>query len=493
MQQSKSQMATSAAVKNGAASTNGTVGHARTSSVAEAIGLAEQYAHAGKLSAAAALCRDILARQPNWAPALHLLGDVIFRSGNHAGGIDLVRRAISVDGGIAHYHYTLGRMYLPAGFVAEAKTQLEQAIALNPRDPLYHFILSDLKTFTADDPQLRLLEDLIPRVNSLPPLSQPLAHFTLAKAYEDLGQYDDSFLHLKQGNLLRRRQVFYDETRLNDLFERVRATFDRQFIEDKAGAGYRSTVPVFVVGIPRSGTTLVEQILASHPSAYGAGELPELGNLSMQLRGPDDTIGYPEIVREVSATCFSDLGERYVRRVCRLAPEAARIVDKMPPNFMQLGLIHLALPDARIIHVVRSPLDTCFSSYATSFGHGPDYAYDLGELGRNYRRYAQLMAHWRDVLPQGRVLEVRYEAVVSDLETETRRLLDFCGLSWNPVCLAFHQTRRAVFTASAAQVRRPVYRSSEGRWRHYREHLGPLIEALGDLADVATPRISDGP
>jgi hypothetical protein len=192
---------------------------------------------------------------------------------------------------------------------------------------------------------------------------------------------------------------------------------------------------------------------------------------------------YPEDTPVLTASQWRELGKAYVEGLRRRAPGATRVTDKMPSNFLFLGLIHLALPGARIIHVLRDPRDTCLSCYSKLFTAAQDFTYDLGELGRYYRKYAELTAHWRDVLPAGRVLEIRYEEVIADLEASARRIVDHCGLAWDPNCIAFHEARRPVRTASASQVRRPIYRTSEGRWQAYRDHLGPLLSALGDLAE----------
>jgi hypothetical protein len=238
--------------------------------------------------------------------------------------------------------------------------------------------------------------------------------------------------------------------------------------------------------LPRSGTTLVEQILASHPSIYGAGELLDLTDLVERMgENLGNSGAYPENIAALTPDQLNAFGKLYVERVQRLTTKSERITDKMPANFMFLGLVHLALPDARIIHVMRDPLDTCLSCFSTLFAVQQNFTYDLGELGRYYRKYAELMGHWRSVLPPGRILDVRYENVIADLETEARRIVDYCGLLWHPSCTAFHEARRSVRTASASQVRRPLYRTSEGRWRAYRDHLGPLLAALGELVDAS--------
>jgi hypothetical protein len=231
--------------------------------------------------------------------------------------------------------------------------------------------------------------------------------------------------------------------------------------------------------MPRSGTTLVEQILASHPLVHGAGELEELNQIVLDHRNAaGQTIRYPDFVPELSRSDLTGIGERYLTAVRRRAPEGERMTDKMPSNFFFVGLIHLALPNAKVIHTIRDPLDTCISCFSKLFTHGQHFSYDLGELGRYYKRYERLMAHWRRVLPPGKVLDVRYEDVVADLETQARRILAYCELPWDDRCLSFHETDRPVRTASVTQVRQPIYKSAVGRWREYEEFLGPLLEAL---------------
>ena len=255
-------------------------------------------------------------------------------------------------------------------------------------------------------------------------------------------------------------------------------------IAEKSGGGDASPIPIFVLGMPRSGTTLVEQIIASHPMVHGAGELQTLNDVILTVRGPHgDTIRFPEFVPGLDASALHQIGARYVTSVRKLAPEFAekceRITDKMPSNYYFAGLIHLALPNAKIIHTIRDPVDTCISCFSKLFSTDLNYSYDLGELGRYYKRYERLMAHWRRVLPRGRILDVRYEEVVADLETEARRIISHCGLPWKDRCLSFHEAIRPVRTASATQVRQPIYKSSVGRWRVYEAHLGPLLDALG--------------
>jgi hypothetical protein len=293
---------------------------------------------------------------------------------------------------------------------------------------------------------------------------------------------------MQRGNAKKRSMVSYDEAAMMALFDRTEAVLTRDRVRDKAGHGDPSTLPIFVIGMPGSGTTLVEQILASHHDVHGAGELATFSELVGSVYGPDGRlVSYPDFVAECDTEVFQAIGSHYVAALRALAPQAQRVVDKMPSNFIFAGLIHLALPNARIIHVVRDPIDTCVSCYFRLFTGSLDHTYDLAELGRFYRRYQQLMDHWHAVLPEGRMLEVRYEDVVGDLEAFSRRILTHCGLDWDPHCLQFHQTDRRVRTASASQVRQEIYRSSIGRWRVYRRYLRPLLQELlpADHPDLA--------
>ena len=276
------------------------------------------------------------------------------------------------------------------------------------------------------------------------------------------------------------------------LFDQIEAAFTPELIAEKSGGGDPSSMPIFVIGMPRSGTTLVEQIIASHPQVHGAGELKTFNDVVLTVHGPDGkTIPYPDFVPALAAGPLKQIGSRYLALVRDLVSrsdgekkDAPYVTDKMPSNYYFAGLIHLALPNAKIIHTMRDPVDTCISCFSKLFAGEQNHTYDLGELGRYYKRYQQLMAHWRRVLPPGRIFDVRYEDVVADVEGEARRIIAHCGLPWDDRCLAFHETRRPIRTASATQVRQPIYKSAVGRWRVYEQQLGPLLIAL----DGAEPR-----
>jgi hypothetical protein len=251
-------------------------------------------------------------------------------------------------------------------------------------------------------------------------------------------------------------------------------------MQAKRGGGDPSSIPVFIVGMPRSGSSLLEQILSSHSRVFGAGEIDALQKaVARSLAVAPGTLrSFSEMVSTVSPDELRRLGRHYIDCVAALAPGADRIVDKMLTNFSHVGLIHLALPNARIIHARRDPIDSCLSCFGLLFADEQSHTYDLAELGRYYRAYAGLMRHWEEVLPDGVMLDVRYEDVVDDIEGQARRVIAHCGLEWEEQCLAFHQTKRPVRTASVTQVRRPIYRDSVGRWRPDKVLLEPLLEAL---------------
>jgi hypothetical protein len=320
----------------------------------------------------------------------------------------------------------------------------------------------------------------------LEPQERIQLHFALAKAYADLQLHEQSFDHLLRANSMHRCQIDYDEKSMLGMFDRICAVFTSELMRSKRGSGDPSTVPVLIVGMPRSGTTLIEQILASHPKVFGAGELTDLRDvIATHCKVAGAPAAYPESFPRISDEALGRIGAAYAARLRQRAPAAERITDKMPGNFLQIGFVRLALPGARIIHARRNAVDTCLSCFARAFDGEQQYAYDLAELGRFYRNYQALMAHWRAVLPPGAMLEVDYEEVVADLEGQARRVVAYCGLEWDDACLRFYETKRIVRTASASQVRHPIYRGAIGRWRPYRRWLGPLLDELGVEHDIA--------
>ncbi len=337
---------------------------------------------------------------------------------------------------------------------------------------------------------MRHLEALLAR-NRLSADDKKKLHFTLAKAFEEKADADAAFAHYRRGNELQRaafagQSLRFDAEAQDRLVARTEAVFTGQFFAERQSFGIASEAPVFVVGMPRSGTTLVEQIAASHPQVHGAGERWEMDVAAHNL---SDTLGaqapYPENVAELDEATAARLGEAYLGRLREVAGDAERVIDKLPFNYLRLGLIAVLLPRARVIHCRRDVRDTCLSCYFQNFSIPYPWTTDLCEIGRYHRAYERLMAHWRSVLPRA-MLEVDYEDLVADQEGQSRRIIDFLGLQWDPRCLDFHRTQRQVSTASAWQVRRPIYATSVGRWRAYERMLEPLEAGLAGEDGGAT-------
>ena len=301
--------------------------------------------------------------------------------------------------------------------------------------------------------------------------------FALGKALDARGQSDKAFETLARANALHRSTLRFDIAASERLAAAIMERFDPALFERLRGVGSPSEKPIFIVGMPRSGTTLVEQILSAHPDVHGAGEIGLFPSLVSPMRGPGGR-AFPYWTAGLSAADLQRLAQAYLGALEPLGQGKARITDKTIANLELLGLIHLCLPNARIIHCRRDPRDVCLSCFSTRFSGGHDYAYDLTELGRYWRLYDRLMAHWGAVAPPGRLFEVGYEALVEDLEGWARRLIAHLGLPWDDACLRFYESRREVRTASFAQVRRPIYSDSVGRWRRFASHLGPLLEVL---------------
>ena len=374
------------------------------------------------------------------------------------------------------------------GRVEAARTAFAHAIAQAPdKRADYTYNLSSCGRFRPGDPHFAAIEAMAENPSALPIDARILMHFTLGKGYADLGRHDESARHYLAGNALKRGLVDYQESEMLAVMEGIRDVFTPARMAETAGLGHPSDVPVFIVGMPRSSSTLVEQILASHHAVVGAGEITDFVDPLMQS-GADGAPPplYPQMARTLSGDDLRRLGGAYVRRLLGRAdaaakPGVARIVNKTLINFLFVGLIHQALPRARVIHTVRDPVDTCFSCFTKLFGANIPFTYDLAELGRYYRAYADLMAHWRAVVPPDVLLTVRYEDLVTDLEGQARRIVAHCGLGWDAACLTFERTARTVRTASTVQVREPIFTSSIGRAGPYEAMLAPLRGALGDL------------
>ncbi|WP_421508239.1 tetratricopeptide repeat-containing sulfotransferase family protein [Erwinia rhapontici] len=423
---------------------------------------------------AVAAARHALAIAPDSANTHKILGKALQALGQYKEAEQAYRQAAALPGTVAEEALIARAVLLmEIGDKDAATAGFERALERFPDSPRVIAARCDNKFYRAGDPDVVVMEAALVR-EPAPPLNEKMMlHFSLGKAYLDTHDSDRAFFHLNQGNAFKRASFHYDAAQTSAWMKNIAAVFTPALMAQFSGAGAASDRPVFVIGMPRSGTTLIEQILASHPAVYGAGELRALDRaVSRGGRFPDD-------VAHWSKADFAHIGADYLEQVRHLAPDALRVIDKLPGNFLYAGLIPLLLPGARIIHCRRDPVDTCLSCYSKHFSGEQLFAYQLDELGQFYLAYQTLMAHFRQILPAECFIEVDYEAVVDDLEGQARRLIDFIDLPWDDACLTFHETRRIVRTASVAQVRQPIYTSSKGRWHRHAAHLGPLLDALG--------------
>ena len=433
----------------------------------------------GRSDEAIAHFESALALNPYLVDAHNNLANILVAQGRLDDAIAHYERSITINPDQIEAHNGIANVLTSQGKFKDALVYYERALTINPHYAETHFNRSEIKTFHHDDPDLAVLEALV-ETDDLPDSKAPYIHFALAKAFEDTGDHVRAFEHMRQGNTLKRSHIQYDEKSTLEYFRRIATVFDSNLLDRFQGEGNPSSVPIFVLGMPRSGSTLVEQILASHPQIHAGGELTALEKAGNAVFGAiDHQIQYPESVPAFDGAILRQLGQSYLDLLPPCADDKVRIIDKLPGNFLNIGLIRLILPNARIIHTMRDPIDTCVSCYSKLFESGLEFTYDLAELGRYYRSYRGLMDHWRSVLPPGAILAVSYEDVVDDLEGQARRLIDYCGLPWDDRCLTFHETSRPVRTGSVAQVRKPLFRSSLQRWRRYEGELAPLLNELG--------------
>ncbi len=427
---------------------------------------------------AAACYRQALELDPNHARALVNLGNCLEADGHLAAAKELYVRAARVDPKLAVAPLNLGIVRAVEGDRAGAREALLNAVAVRPTLGTAHYHLALLDDARRDPAAVLELEQLLGR-DDLGDDDRAQLGFALARRLDRLGEHDRAFPALAAANALRHRAAPFDPAAHRGLVDALIERLDHRFFAKAGPTGLASELPLLVVGMPRSGTTLVEQLLAGHDAVHGAGECDDLRAMCRLVTtlAPDGTLA--DAIAALGADQTGELGERYVRRLAATAPAARRVVDKLPGNYLRLGLLARIAPLARVIWCRRDPLDTCLSCYFQSFAEGQRFSYDLASLGLVYRLHERLMRHWRTVLPNP-ILELRYEALVADPQGEARRLVAFAGLDQPAGRLTAAAASRPIRTASLWQAREPIYQSSINRWQHYRRHLEPLCRALDD-------------
>ncbi len=441
--------------------------------------LARLYERADRLEEAEQHLREVVRLAPNDAGAWNALAAVLSRQGDLSATRAAVERAYALDPRSPDVLVHMGVLHMLDGDADGANQWYERALAADPGFVGVYEKISGTRRFgEADRPFIERVAGLLDNP-SLEQRARAALHFALGKMYDDCGEYDRAFGHYREGNRLRPPRVPFDRERFAGFIDAQMRVFDQRWFAERAGHGHESTLPVFIVGMMRSGTTLAEQLLASHPQVLGAGELPTFPTLAEGLpRWLGSTASYPECAREMDASRLRAFAEEYLQRLPANAREVQRVTDKLPFNFLHLGLIASVFPRASLVYCERSAVDVCLSNYFQSFTGGFTFTGDLLDIAFVYRQHERLMTHWRAVLGE-RVLGVRYEAVVTDLGQSARRLVAHCGLPWDDEVLRYTENRRSVATASTWQVRQPVYTRSMERWRNYERHIGPLLEALG--------------
>jgi len=448
------------------------------------VGMAKLYQENNNLEQAEQWIKKALSIDSANAEALGVLGTIALEQGEHIEAESIFRRVLVIKPGYALAMVGLGTLLMEKGDLAEAEAIFLSVLSTDPDSIPALTSMPQVKKIKQDDPVVETLEALLHSEKGLVNKKKMAIHFSLGKCYDDLGKANEAFAHFKNGCELKRKSFDYQSSQHHEHIQTIKSVFTKKFIKSHKGSGCLDSTPIFVLGMPRSGTTLTEQIIASHPSVFGAGELPDLSRLirSVEAALPEK---YPFNVAGFATEQFAKMGAEYVQGIRRYSADSMHITDKMPANFMYLGLIHMMLPNAKIIHVKRNPVDTALSCYTKIFNRGQYFSYDLKELGEHYRDYVELMAHWKSVLPAKSFYEVQYEDLVADNEKQAKKLIKYCGLPWDSACLESHKTERNVRTASVAQVRQPIYKSSVERWRAYEQHLQPLLDVLGDLVPVS--------
>ncbi len=431
----------------------------------------------GKIKEAIASYLLALKLRPDYAEAHYNLGIAYGDQGKLSESENSLRQAIKLKPDYTEAYNNLGLTLYSQGRMAEAETCFRQALKLNPDSAKVYKSLSMFRKPAAVDDIVIGMEELYQR-GDLPEEDRIDLGFALGKTFENLGEYDKSFGFIRDANQLKRRSYRYSIQEDQELLERIKNIFSADFFVSQQHAGNPDNTPIFIVGMPRSGTTLVEQIIASHPLVFGAGELLFLPDIANKICSEAGAGKFPEGILQLGSTEFNKMALEYVAKIRNYSDSAQHITDKLPHNFLFVGLIRAILPAAKVIHCTRDPMDNCLSVYKTDFKEQLHrYAYDLVETGQYYNLYLDLMAHWEKVLP-GYLYNISYEEMVADQEKQTRELLDFCGLAWDEACLAFHKTKRKVVTASVAQVRQPMNRDSVELWRRYEKQLAPLKEVI---------------
>ena len=472
---------------------------------------ASELHQADYIQEAVTLCKSILEKYPNYHRAMNLLGIIAHQIGQYELAISYFERTLAIKPNIADVHNdlglsfqalgrveeakasyeralaikpdftgaysNLGNIFLETGRVEEAKTSYERALAIKPDFLMAHYNLAMIEP---KQEQVPIIEKLLAN----PSISEKdvmYCHFALGNILDKTKSYNKAFEHYIKGNRLKRKSITFDSQNHTAFVDRLIKIYSKSYFHEKTSSGSNSEVPVFIVGMPRSGTTLIEQIVSNHPQVYGAGELLSFIRIEKTITKQfEESSHYPECMPLGNDSTLQRFSAEHLEELSNLSQDANRIIDKLPDNFLRIGLIKTLFPHARIIHCQRNVMDTCTSIFLNYFVIGNRYSFDLTELGQYYLDYTRLMSHWRSLF-KSEILDVQYEELVMNQEIVSRQLIEYLGLEWDENCLDFHNNKRAVRTTSNLQVRQPIYRNSINRWNRYEKHLDPLLKILNHL------------
>ncbi len=442
--------------------------------------LADLLLDQAELQAAVECYRHVLRLSPEDAEAWNGLGAALRHQQRLAEAMEAFRTALQIKPDYPDAHNNLGLVHATLGDLEAARACYRQAIELDADyTQAYENLAKSRRYGPADGDEIAHLQALVDSPE-LSESAQVSLHFALGKMLDDCGACEEAFGHYQQANVLKRKTVDFDRERYVAAISQTITTFSSHFFEQCQISGHPSELPVFIVGMPRSGTTLVEQIIASHPQVFGADELPHIEVIAATLPGRLQTDHpYPQCATLIDPPLARSLADSYLEKLRAIGGDAERVSDKMPGNFFYLGLIALMFSNARIIHCRRDPMDVCLSIYFRRFAYGHGYAYDLTDIAVHYRQYQRLMQHWHEVLPL-EICDVQYEELVANQASESRRLIDYCGLPWDDRCLEYYENDRPVQSMSNWQVRQPIYTDSIQRWKRYEKHLDELKQALAE-------------
>jgi len=486
--------------------------------IQKALDAATELVQYEKLTEAQIVFQSILEHAPTNTTAMFNLGIIAHRQLNYKQAEEWFKKVLQINPNDSEINSALGVVYLDQGNIEKALELSEKALSQHPTAEAYarkagllrelgdmdgaldnihkaielkpdyvgaFYDLSIIKKFSKEDPDLKKMVSLDKKSKKLPLERQMQLKFALGKALLDAKEDQDGFQSYKEGNDIKRKTLQYDKNFMTHYFQDIQKLFTQELMDKFKDVGNSSKKPIFIIGMPRSGTTLIEQIISSHPDVYGAGELEEFTKSVPFIDNPD----LPEYIRRDRATCHQGLidkftpdflqgiGQNYIKRIDTIAPDNVHITDKMPFNFAWAGLIRLALPHAKIVHCTRNPMDTGLSIYRQLFSQATPWAYNLEEIGHTYNDYKKLTDYWHNLFPDD-IYEANYETIIENQEEETRKLIKFCGLSWDDTCLEFYKSKRQVKTASVYQVRQPIYKASVKGWKRFEKQLEPLYKIV---------------